>query len=143
VVDERKSSHRQAGTLLEPPAVHDESKPTAAATGGTPFSLSKRSRSQPPSANDPSTSHEELALLDRARRAAAAGDFRTALQVIEKHARSFPKSQLGEEREALRVRALRGAGLSAKAGAAARDFESRYPRSVLAPELQKNDRTTP
>lgn len=86
---------------------------------------------------------EELALLDRARRAVAAGDFRAALQAIEKHARSFPKSQLGEEREALRVRALAGAGLSKKADRAARDFESSYPKSVLVPELQNDDRTPP
>jgi TolA-binding protein len=88
-------------------------------------------------------SSEELAQLDKARRAVATGDFRAALQVIEKHARSFPKSQLGEEREALRVRALAGAGHSKKAGQAARDFESSYPKSVLVPELQDDDRTPP
>ena len=86
---------------------------------------------------------EELALLDRARRAVATGDFRTALQAIEKHARTFPKGQLVEEREALRVRALAGAGLSKKADQAARDFESSYPKSVLVPELQDDDRTAP
>jgi len=86
---------------------------------------------------------EELALLDRARRAVAAGDFRAALQVIDRHARSFPKSQLGEEGEALRVSALAGAGLSKKADQAARDFESSYPKSVLVPEVQNDDRTAP
>lgn len=149
-VHESNSSPPEAGTSVEtsdrgqtPPAVQNESEPAAVAAHGTPFSFSKRSRPRSSSTNAQGTSSEELALLDRARRAARAGDFRAALLVIERHARSFPKSQLAEEREALRVRALAGAGLSAKAGEAARDFESRYPKSVLAPELQKNDRTTP
>jgi len=112
------------------------SKPAAAVQRTSP-----RARSVDKRAADPSA--EELALLDRARRAVALGDFRAALKVIQSHARSFPKSQLGEEREALRIRALAGAGLSRKAGQAARNFESSYPKSVLTPELQKNDRTTP
>lgn len=86
---------------------------------------------------------EELALLDSARRSVARGDFGTALSIIERHTRSFPTSQLGEERAALRVRALKGAGLSKKADQAARDFESRYPKSILVPELNSRPRTAP
>jgi len=82
---------------------------------------------------------EELTLLDSARRAVRAGNFERALRTIERHARSFPNSPLGEEREALRVRALQGAGRSRQANHAAREFESRYPSSVLAPELSKSD----
>lgn len=125
------------------PAAQNESKPAGVAASATPLSRSKRSSSQPSSTTRQGTSSEELALLDRARRAVGAGDFRAALQVIEKHARSFPKSQLREEREALRVRALAGAGLSKKAGQAARDFEASYPNSVLVPDLRNGDRTAP
>ncbi len=85
------------------------------------------------------TSPDELALLDRGRRALEADDFRAALAVLEQHARMFPNSQLGEERQALRIRALEGAGFSKKADRAAQDFEARYPKSVLAPLLQKNE----
>ncbi|HEY6726859.1 MAG TPA: hypothetical protein VI197_22660 [Polyangiaceae bacterium] len=82
---------------------------------------------------------EELTLLDSARRAVMDRNFERALRVIDRHARSFPKSALREEREALRVRALQGAGRSTQANSAAREFESRYPSSVLASELNKGD----
>jgi hypothetical protein len=88
-------------------------------------------------------SSEELRMLDKARRAVVASDFGTALRLIERHVQSFPSSQLSEEREALRIRALQGAGLSRNAGQAARDFESRYPSSVLAPQMNKSGRTGP
>lgn len=78
-------------------------------------------------------------MLDSARRALMARNFERALRIIERHARSFPKSTLAEEREALRVRALQGAGRATQANHAAREFESRYPSSVLAPELNKGD----
>lgn len=82
---------------------------------------------------------EELTLLDHARRAVMARNFERALRTIERHARSFPNSPLAEEREALRVRALQGVGRLNQANHAAREFESRYPSSVLAPELNKGD----
>lgn len=80
----------------------------------------------------------ELTLLDSARRAVVGGHFERALRVLEQHRRSFPKSPLSEEREALRVRALQGAGRSTQAHRAAREFEARYPSSVLASELSQN-----
>jgi len=86
---------------------------------------------------------EELLLLDQARRALVAGDFRAALGLIQRHQSAFPNSQLSEEREALRVQALKGSGQSKKAGRAASDFQSRYPNSVLAPELSKDRRPAP
>lgn len=96
-----------------------------------------RSRSEAPRRQ--AAPSEELTLLDHARRAVMARNFERALRTIERHARSFPNSPLGEEREALRVRALQGAGRSTQANHAAREFESRYPSSVLAPELNKGD----
>lgn len=88
----------------------------------------------------PGGAPEELRLLDKARRALVAGDFRAALGFIHRHQSVFPNGQLSEEREALRIQALRGAGKSKQAGRAASDFESRYPNSVLAPELSKDSR---
>ncbi|HEY6726105.1 MAG TPA: hypothetical protein VI197_18850 [Polyangiaceae bacterium] len=124
----------QAGLPIPRPASADQAGPAQ---------VGSQSIRRPSSAKDRGTSSEELALLDRARRAVVVGDFRAALHGIEKHARSFPKSQLGEEREALRVRALAGAGLSKQAGQAARDFASSYPHSVLLPEPRSDDRTRP
>lgn len=144
------SSPLPAGALAEPGErvrtareTPGAAKPTGAPASGTPVSVSKPGRVRNSSTSNPVTSSEELALLDRARRAVGAGDFRAALQVIDKHARAFPKSQLREEREALRVRALAGAGLAKRAGQAARDFESSYPNSVLVPDLRSGDRTAP
>lgn len=86
---------------------------------------------------------DELALLDRARRAVGRGSYRTALALIDRHARSYPKSELREEREALRVGALEGAGQRRQAEQAANEFEARYPKSVLAPQMNKSGRPSP
>ena len=77
----------------------------------------------------------ELALLDRARAALAGGDFSTALVPITEHRRRFPNGRLVEEREALRVKALRGLGREDEARRAATDFRARFPRSVLLPKM--------
>jgi len=77
----------------------------------------------------------ELALLDRARAAVAGGDFVTALVSIREHRQRFPNGRLVEEREALRVKALRGLGREDEARRAAADFRARFPRSVLLPKM--------
>ena len=89
----------------------------------------KASRSREPLA-------DELATLDSARKAVARGEYRGALQQLANHERRFPSSELAEERDALRVRALKGAGLSDQANRAAKGFESRHPNSVLVPSLK-------
>ena len=114
-----------------------EPAPAASAPARPSASLPARSRLDAP--RKPAAPSEELALLDSARRAVMARSFERALRTLERHARSFPHSPLGEEREALRVRALRGVGRSTQANHAAREFEARYPSSVLAPELNKGD----
>jgi hypothetical protein len=55
---------------------------------------------------------------------------------VAEHARRFPEGRLGEEREALRVRALAAAGLGAQAKAAGAAFRRRFPRSVHLPALE-------
>jgi hypothetical protein len=77
----------------------------------------------------------ELELLHRAQAAYAGRDFASALAVVAEHRRRFPNGRLAEEREALRVRALIGAGRSSEARAAAASFAERFPRSVLLPKL--------
>lgn len=136
---------RSTATPGEPTQHRQHSPPLAESESNAKQAAPKTSTASrtPGGGRQKDTASEELALLDRARRAVVAGDFETALNAIQRHARSYPKSQLGEEREALRVRALKGAGLAKKATEAARDFESRFPKSVLAPELNKSPRTTP
>jgi hypothetical protein len=78
---------------------------------------------------DPFTA--ELELLQRAHRAFTRHDFAIALTLVTEHARRFPVSQLAEQREALRVRSLEGAGRADDAQRAAAAFAIRFPRSVL------------
>jgi hypothetical protein len=73
----------------------------------------------------------ELDLLRRARSAYGQRDFSGALLLVAEHNRRFPQGHLAEEREALRVRSLAGAGRSAEARQAAAAFAARFPRSVL------------
>lgn len=86
---------------------------------------------------------DELELLDSARRAVVRGRFQRALRDIGRHTKLFPKSRLSEERDALRVRALRGAGLRDQADEAASGFESRHPDSVLLPSLKRSGNEQP
>ena len=81
----------------------------------------------------------EIAVLQPAHAAHARGDFATALVLVAEHARRFPKGHLAEEREALRVRSLAGAGRTEEARRATAAFGARFPRSILLPHLE--DRT--
>jgi hypothetical protein len=73
----------------------------------------------------------ELGVLEPARRSIARGDYAGAMSAIARHHREYPRGQLAEEREALRVRALWGTGQKSSAESAATAFRKRYPRSVL------------
>jgi hypothetical protein len=73
----------------------------------------------------------ELDLLRRARGAYRHRDFSGALLLVAEHDRRFPQGHLAEEREALRVRSLAGAGRADESRRAAAAFAARFPRSVL------------
>jgi hypothetical protein len=85
----------------------------------------------------------ELLLLEPARSSIARGDYPAALSAIDQHRREFPRSQLSEEREALRIRALWGLGQRPAALTAAKSFRKRYPRSSLLSWLQTQSAATP
>jgi len=78
----------------------------------------------------------ELELMRSAHVAYARHDFTSALLLAGEHARRFPGGLLTEEREALRVRSLLGAGRLAEARRAVATFATRFPRSVLVHRLQ-------
>ena len=73
----------------------------------------------------------EAELLQRAHLAYARHDFSVSLALVQEHARRFPRGPLAEEREALRVQSLVGAGLTNEARRRAGAFATRFPRSVL------------
>jgi hypothetical protein len=77
----------------------------------------------------------ETELLRRAHAAYASRDFLSALLLVAEHSRRFLSGVLSEEREALRVRSLAGAGRNSEARSAVEMFAKRFPRSVLLPRL--------
>jgi hypothetical protein len=79
----------------------------------------------------------ELELLKRAQSRYASRDFSDALVLIAEHARRFPNGRLAEEREALRVRSLAGAGRADERRRAFTAFAKRFPHSALLPRLQE------
>lgn len=83
------------------------------------------------------TSTTELELLARAQGAYTQREFSRALALISELNRRFPNGHLAEEREALRVRSLVGAGRAAEGQRAAAAFAVRFPRSVLLPKARK------
>ena len=85
----------------------------------------------------------ELRLLEPARQAVSAGNLASALGSIAAHERRFPNGRLAEEREALRVKALRGLGRTDDARRAAAEFRQQFPRSVLSSQMGEAPRATP
>lgn len=75
----------------------------------------------------------ERALLDDARRALARGDAAAALRPLARHASSFSRGQLIEERESMWVKALVLSGRRSEGEARAASFRRRFPESLFLP----------
>jgi hypothetical protein len=69
-------------------------------------------------------------ILDGARSALARGAPNEALAAVDRHAATYPRGALREEREALAVKALAAAGRSGEARARGERFRAEFPRSV-------------
>lgn len=85
----------------------------------------------------------ERRLLDEAQRALAEGRTAAALEALDHHDRAFPRGRLGEEREALTIRALARAGRVDEARARADRFRAAHPRSILLPAVDATVGTIP
>jgi hypothetical protein len=83
----------------------------------------------------------ELQLLQRAQAQYTRQDFQDALVLIAEHAHQFPNGRLAEEREALRVKSLAGAGRGDEARRALAAFAKHFPRSALLPRLRETARS--
>jgi hypothetical protein len=104
----------------------------------TPRSASSSRHGRPHRAVSPQESYAaELQLLQRAQSEYTGQDFPDALVLIAEHARRFPNGRLAEEREALRVRSLAGAGRGDEARRALAGFARHFPQSALLPRLQE------
>jgi hypothetical protein len=85
----------------------------------------------------------ERVLLDHARSALSSGDTAGALDALAQHEQRFPKGQLTEEREALRIRALARAGNAAAARTRADQFRARFPHSIFRPAVDATIQSLP
>ncbi len=113
----------------------------AAETDPAPQPVSRPKLQRPHRPLSPQESYAaELYLLQRAQSDYASHDFPDALVLVAEHARRFPSGRLAEEREALRVRSLAGAGRGDQARRALAAFGKRFPRSVLLPRLREQTR---
>ena len=126
----------------EAPSVVASARELAAAdTDPAPQLVSRPKLQRPHRPLSPQESYAaELYLLQRAQSNYASHDFPDALVLVAEHARRFPNGRLAEEREALRVRSLGGAGRGDQARRALAAFAKRFPRSVLLPRLQAQAR---
>lgn len=115
---------------------HTDSAPAAGLVSAGPVMASRRTRPAPAGAPPHRSPTAELECLQRAQVAFAGRDFLSALAISAEHARRFPDGWLAEEREALRVRSLAGAGRAAEARRAAVAFAERFPRSALSSRLR-------
>lgn len=79
---------------------------------------------------------DELPLLQRAR-SALKSDPNKALSLVRRHAQEFPKSQFTQEREVIRIEALRKLGRNDEADRAGEDFNRRFPGSAHESKLNR------
>ncbi len=86
---------------------------------------------------------EQQTLLDAARIAFARNDYPATLEALAAHFQRYPKSILGEEREALEIKALAASGHESEAKARAARFEARFAQSLLLPSVRDSVGTIP
>lgn len=84
----------------------------------------------------PDTLGKERVLLDVARSAVNAREWAKALSAVASHEANFPSGQLVEEREALAIQALLGAGQRTEARRRVSAFTTRFPDSPLRTSLE-------
>ncbi|XYH94514.1 RNA polymerase sigma factor [Sorangium sp. So ce1128] len=78
----------------------------------------------------------DLTLLQRAVAALGAGKATEALDALERHARSYPRSPRAQQRETLAIQALVQTGRRAEAAARAARFREAFPGSAYLPVIQ-------
>ena len=79
----------------------------------------------------------ERNVIEIARTALARGRIDGALATLRRHARQYPKGQLGEERDSLLVQAMVAKGDYAQARERATRFRRQHPSSLFAPAIEQ------
>jgi hypothetical protein len=89
-----------------------------------------------PTTSEASALAEEASLVEQSRAALAGGDVGGARAKLAEADARYPRGQLGEERDALRVRLAAASGDPRRAAVLARAFLERHPGSVLRPSIE-------
>lgn len=101
------------------------------------------SQAVPRAATEAANVEDDGALLERARAALAQSDSARALSYLSLHERTFPRSPLLEEREALAIKALVAASRIGEARLRLGTFATRYPKSLFLMSLRAAVETNP
>jgi hypothetical protein len=130
-----RESSPPPGEIASPgPIPGDEER--APRGGGDPLTVAspppQRSEATFPADGALNTQENESLRIRAARGLLQAGRTHDALALLEQIRRDLPNGELGQEREALSIEALRLLGRSTEARARARTFLERYPRSPHA-----------
>ncbi|WP_438014802.1 sigma-70 family RNA polymerase sigma factor [Sorangium sp. So ce315] len=78
----------------------------------------------------------DLTLIQRAIAALGAGQAAEALDALDRHARSYPRSARAQQRETLAIQALEQIGRRAEAAARAARFRAAFPGSAYLPAIE-------
>jgi TolA-binding protein len=119
----------------EPAAAADSTAPVASAAA----SPSGAARSEDRTRGAASLRAERL-LLETASAALMRGDSASAIATLKKHANSFPRGELAQEREVLLVQALAASGDDAAARRRAKEFKEKFPGSLQQGSVDKASR---
>jgi hypothetical protein len=87
-------------------------------------------------AKAPAAPPAELPLLERAR-SQLGHNPSAALDLVRRHEQQFPNSQFVQEREVIRIEALRRLGKSDEAERRGREFDERFPESAHRSKLRR------
>ncbi|MGH7436442.1 MAG: hypothetical protein ACRENE_12285 [Polyangiaceae bacterium] len=126
VLVERPAANPAPSAAPSPPAASSPPEPTAAAVSAPPASA-------PAHGSGPSQLSVERHMLDEARHALLQGNPTRALEVLERHRRTFPSPLLAEEHGALEVQSLAKAERYGEARTLGEAFRRRYPDSLYLP----------
>lgn len=128
----------ESATVAGPPEKPSPSSPVVPSVSVEALPEAPKASSTPARApSAPELRLRERSLLEAAQSALARGNTNEALEATKRHAAEFPKSELAEEREAIRTRALAKAGRCAEARAAVARFVVAYPSSLQRASLER------
>jgi hypothetical protein len=120
---------------IEPPA---EAPPAASSAAEDPAPSARPPAPRPRPVHAPSaTLSDEVAALEKARRALASSSPEAALRELGRYDKRFPKRALGSEETVLRVQALLARGDHQRAVALADQFTAANPNSPYARRVQE------